>query len=319
MPFVIVQNDITKMAVDAVVNAANTALKMGGGVCGAIFRAAGAEELQRECDALGGCETGQAVITKGFRLPARYIIHTPGPRWRGGGQGEEQLLRQCYINSLKLAAAHQCSSVAFPLISAGIYGFPKDKALQCAVSAITEYLAGAEDDMEVYLVIRDREEFRLSRDALRRVEDYIARHLAEEPPPLYQSLDAYPARQALPDLTDLLATREETFAQALFRLIDAKGMTDVEVYKRANIDRKLFSKIRCNPAYTPSKKTAVALAIALQLDLRETEDLLNRAGYALSRSQLFDLIIRYHIENGIYNIWEINQLLFKYEQPLLGA
>ena len=156
MPFSIVQNDITKMQVDAIVNAANTSLKMGGGVCGAIFRAAGAEQLQAACDAIGGCRTGEAVITPGFKLPVKYIIHTPGPVWRGGKEGEEELLRNCYLNSLKLAEQHGCKSVAFPLISAGIYGYPKEESLCVAASAIRDFLSESKSDMDVYLVVFDR-------------------------------------------------------------------------------------------------------------------------------------------------------------------
>ncbi|NLM46756.1 MAG: macro domain-containing protein [Firmicutes bacterium] len=153
MPLHIVQNDITKMQVDAIVNAANTALKMGGGVCGAIFRAAGAEQMQAACDAIGGCRTGEAVITPGFRLPAKYVIHTPGPVWQGGNKGEEELLRSCYLSSLELAQKHGCQSVAFPLISAGIYGYPKDQAMEVATTAIEDFLRENNSEMDVYLVL----------------------------------------------------------------------------------------------------------------------------------------------------------------------
>ena len=163
MPFEIVRNDITKMKVDAIVNAANTALRMGGGVCGAIFAAAGADDLQKECDAIGGCETGQAVITKGYRLPAKYVIHTPGPVWRGGGYGEAELLRGCYFNSLILAKKHGCKSVAFPLISSGIFGYPQDEAQEIAAAAVGDFLTkntqttqNVEDEMTVYLVLFGR-------------------------------------------------------------------------------------------------------------------------------------------------------------------
>lgn len=335
MPFKIVLNDITKMKVDAIVNAANTALQMGGGVCGAIFSAAGAKELQDECDRIGYCEVGNAVITKGYRLPAKYIIHTPGPIWRGGNNNEAELLHKCYINSLNLALENNCSSIAFPLISAGIFGYPKDQALKIAVSAITEFLAS--NEMEVYLVIFSKSDFEISRNLYESIEKYInenyeeelraaesktdVEYLAESPSVLKEP--EFPLKEYISEtkrrLEDLLSHPGETFSEMLLRLIDKKGMTDVETYKRANIDRKLFSKIRCSKNYNPSKETAISLAIALRLNLDETLDLLGKAGYTLSPSSKFDLIIKFFIENGIYDIHEINIALFKYNQPLLGA
>jgi len=335
MPFKIVLNDITKMKVDAIVNAANTALQMGGGVCGAIFSAAGAKELQDECDRIGYCEVGNAVITKGYRLPAKYIIHTPGPIWRGGNNNEAELLHKCYINSLNLALENNCSSIAFPLISAGIFGYPKDQALKIAVSAITEFLAS--NEMEVYLVIFSKSDFEISRNLYESIEKYInenyeeelraaesktdVEYLAESPSVLKEP--EFPLKEYISEtkrrLEDLLSHPGETFSEMLLRLIDKKGMTDVETYKRANIDRKLFSKIRCSKNYNPSKETAISLAIALRLNLDETLDLLGKAGYTLSPSSKFDLIIKFFIENGIYDIHEINMALFKYNQPLLGA
>lgn len=335
MPFKIVLNDITKMKVDAIVNAANTALQMGGGVCGAIFSAAGAKELQDECDRIGYCEVGNAVITKGYRLPAKYIIHTPGPIWRGGNNNEAELLHKCYINSLNLALENNCSSIAFPLISAGIFGYPKDQALKIAVSAITEFLAS--NEMEVYLVIFSKSDFEISRNLYESIEKYInenyeeelraaesktdVEYLAESPSVLKEP--EFPLKEYISEtkrrLEDLLSHPGETFSEMLIRLIDKKGMTDVETYKRANIDRKLFSKIRCSKNYNPSKETAISLAIALRLNLDETLDLLGKAGYTLSPSSKFDLIIKFFIENGIYDIHEINMALFKYNQPLLGA
>jgi O-acetyl-ADP-ribose deacetylase (regulator of RNase III) len=151
LPFAVVHNDITKMRVDAIVNAANTALRMGGGVCGAIFGAAGASELQSACDALAPIETGEAVITPGFALPAKYVIHTAGPVYEDGRHGEEALLRACYTNSLTLAKENGCKSVAFPLISSGIYGYPRGEALSVATDAIGEWLL--KNDMDVSLVV----------------------------------------------------------------------------------------------------------------------------------------------------------------------
>jgi O-acetyl-ADP-ribose deacetylase (regulator of RNase III) len=153
MPFTIIRNDITKVRVDAIVNAANTGLAQGGGVCGAIFKAAGARELQAACDKLAPIKTGEAVITPGFALPAKYVIHAAGPVYRGGGHGEEELLRAAYTNALKRAVENNCESIAFPLISSGIYGYPKDEALRVATAAIRDFLG--EHDIDVSLVVFD--------------------------------------------------------------------------------------------------------------------------------------------------------------------
>lgn len=334
MPFTIVRNDITKMQVDAIVNAANTSLQMGGGVCGAIFKAAGASELQKECDAIGSCETGQAVVTHGYKLPAKHIIHTPGPVWHGGHNGEETLLRDCYINSLLVAEQHSCESVAFPLISSGIFGYPKDEALRVASAAIQDFLQNRDMDMDVYLVVFDKAAVEVSGRLLGQVEAFIDDYYVAEHTPKLRSMlkaerdmlyeDSPPAAMSAPapsvaGLDALIGRLDEPFSLALLRLIDAKGRTDVEVYKRANIDRKLFSKIRSNSAYMPSKKTAIALAVALELNLDETGDLLERAGYTLSRSQKFDVIIEYFIVSGNYDVFAINEVLFHYDQPLLGS
>ena len=151
MPFRIIQNDITKMNVDAIVNAANTNLQMGGGVCGAIFKAAGANELQAVCNKLAPIKTGEAVITPGFALAAKYIIHTAGPVYRDGKHNEEALLRAAYTNALQRATEHNCQSIAFPLISSGIYGYPKAEALKAAASAIQDFLT--DHDIDVSLVV----------------------------------------------------------------------------------------------------------------------------------------------------------------------
>jgi O-acetyl-ADP-ribose deacetylase (regulator of RNase III)/transcriptional regulator with XRE-family HTH domain len=336
MPLEIIRNDITKVHADAIVNAANTSLLGGGGVDGAIHRAAG-PELLAECRTLGGCRTGEAKITKGYRLPAKYVIHTVGPVWHGGNNNEEKLLSDCYRNSLELARQHNLESIAFPLISSGAFGYPKDKALKIAISVIGDYLLS--NDMTVYLVVYDRSSFVLSEKLFSSIVQYIDDKYIDEhhidrrgrlderqrqclypEAPLLSLVEAPPpAKERKRSLDDVIEQLDETFSQMLLRLIDEKGMTDAEVYKRANIDRKLFSKIRNDINYKPSKPTVIAFAIALGLNLDETKDLLLKAGFALSHSSKFDIIIEYFIEEGNYNIFEINEALFAFDQRLLGV
>lgn len=385
MPIEIVRNDITKMTVDAIVNAANTSLLGGGGVDGAIHRAAG-RELLKECRTLGGCETGEAKITKGYKLPCKYVIHTPGPVWHGGGHGERGLLTSCYKNSLSLAAEHGCESVAFPLISSGIYGYPKAEALQVAVDTIAEFLT--ENEMMVYIVIFDKASFDIGGRMFNEIQSFIDENYVEEQTkldprlilqpqqpqaqsqPLYSPTPRKAEKKTLglfapkkkpdrPDLNtpppavkesslwadsdestdissmcgiapvaagvvcntsleDRLKILDESFSEMLLRMIDERGLTDPQVYKKANVDRKLFSKIRGNKDYRPKKQTAVAFAIALELGLAETKKLLETAGFALSHSSKFDVIIEYFISKGQYNIYEINEALFAFDQTLLG-
>ena len=337
MPFTIVRQDITKMDTDAIVNAANTDLIMGGGVCGAIFRAAGARELQEACNKLAPIRTGSAAITPGFALAAKFVIHAAGPIYGNWSKGDaERLLRSAYISSLELAHKNGCGSIAFPLISSGIYGYPKDEALKVAVSAIRDFLDTC--DMDVYLAIFDRRSFEVSKELLGAVtsyidENYISSHTfrRSDISSLNMITQSVPSRSsAVPPqkdtetarakaLDDVLGELDEPFNTTLLKLIDARGKTDAEVYKRANIDRKLFSKIRTGKGYTPGKRTILALAIALELNLQETDDLLKRAGYTLSHSRIFDVIVEFFIINKKYDIFEINEVLFKYDQPLLGA
>jgi O-acetyl-ADP-ribose deacetylase (regulator of RNase III) len=319
------------MAVDTIVNAANTDLQMGGGVCGAIFKAAGADRLQAECNKLAPIRTGDAVITSGFDLPAKYVIHTAGPVYRDGKHGEEALLRSCYRNSLEIAVQNDCESIAFPLISSGIYGYPKDEALRVATTAIQNFLFDSEYDIDVSLVVFDKAAFALSKKLWGEVQSFIDEHYIGEVEFYERNMRFHHIERDMLAIDEsaapMVASAEsvlgnfqldEPFSATLLRLIDAKGKTDVEIYKRANIDRKLFSKIR-NPEYRPGKKTAVGLAVALELSPDETADLLECAGFALSRSVLFDVIVDYFIRSGKYDIFEINNVLFEYDQPLLGA
>ena len=405
MPFEIVQNDITKMRVDAIVNAANTTLLGGGGVDGAIHMAAG-PELLKECKTLGGCETGKAKITLGYRLPCRYIIHTPGPIWHGGLYGERDLLSSCYWESLQLATEYGCESVAFPLISSGIYGYPKDQAMKVAADTIRKYLDG--HDMTVYLVIYNRNSFLLNQKLYTDIKGFIddsyvsqdyekieserkswrdrvnsilksplnsSPKAAPKPPSIpapgsgragsispheddnhrgslaaktdyqekkhktenqcFQSAelqenalwsDNFTFGDASPEcnsysggLRDYLNLLDEGFRDMLLRKIDEKHMTDAECYRNANIDRKLFNKIKNQPEYRPGKTTVLALAISLQLPLEELKEMLEKAGFSLSHSSKADLIVEYFVKHGNYDIFEINEALFAFDQKLLGS
>ena len=419
MPFSIVRNDITRVAADAIVNTANPQPVIGAGTDRAIYKAAGAEQLLAERRKIGAIHPGEAAVTPAFALPAKYIIHTVGPAWQGGDAGEFETLASCYRKSLLLAKQLGCESIAFPLISTGTYGFPKDKALSVAMETIENFLQG--DDLDVTLTVLNKEAFTLSRDLLDDVQSYIDDRTAEQlhqaeygapfgmgmyderraakaamPPQaqpmaqsgamsgsrsaeqskprkgkgLFQKLsslgkkeanaalleaseESYKdrvedlsihsapaagsatqpaaseevkelyslvlAKDASPSLPDRMAHLGDTFQERLLHLIDEQDLPDPVVYKKANLDRKLFSKIRSNAAYRPSKNTVLALAIALELDLTQTKDLLARAGFAFSPSSKFDLIVQYCFEKGIYDIFEVNALLFSYDQPLLGA
>ena len=340
MPFLLVRNDITKMQVDAIVNAAKNSLMGGGGVDGAIHRAAGPQLLE-ECASLGGCATGDAKITKGYNLPAKYVIHTVGPVWNGGANNEKQLLTACYNTSLALAKEYNCESVAFPLISAGAYGYPKDQALKIAMDTIKAFLEN--NEMLVYLVIYDKTSLyatdKLKLDIQQYIDDrYVDQHtilraenrrrkamlseMLEDRALDIESYDSAPLRmygRPSASLGKFLDKMDESFSQALLRKIKESGMTEVECYKKANIDRKLFSKIKNDKTYKPSKPTAIAFAIALRLSLAETKDLLEKAGFALSHSSKSDLIIEYFIINKNYNIFDINEALYEFDQPLLGC
>mgnify|MGYP003293601487 CR=1 FL=1 len=331
MPLEIVRNDITKMTVDAIVNAANSSLLGGGGVDGCIHRAAG-KGLLNECRTLGGCETGDAKITGAYNLPCKYVIHTVGPVYKDGKHNEEALLESCYKTSLKLAKENNCETVAFPLISSGVYRYPKDEALKVAIDVISDFLL--HNDMTVYIVIFDKEAYRISEKLFSDISEYIDDNYVEKhmdyrfesrrmAAMMFEEERKGLCRSEMLFSEDLLEDKlrqiDESFSQMLLRKIDEKGITDAECYKKANIDRKLFSKIRSDVSYKPSKPTVIAFAISLELSLEETEDMLKKAGFALSHSNKFDIIIEYFISKGNYNIFEINEALFAFDQSLLGA
>ena len=282
MPLQIVRNDITKMECDAIVNAA-------------------------------------------YKLPCKYVIHTVGPVWQGGNYHEEELLSSCYRNSLQLAKDYECESVAFPLISSGVYGYPKEQALQVAINEICKFLA--DNDMLVYIVVFDKDGFRVSKKLVRDIAEYIDEHYVETHysenrsrglSRLLRQPETYPMQTASLKLADVVNQLDESFSQMLLRKIDEKGLTDSQCYKKANVDRKLFSKIRNNVNYKPKKTTAIAFAVALELSLDETKEMLQKAGYALSHSNKFDVIIEYFIQKGEYDIFTVNEALFEFDQVLLG-
>lgn len=336
MPLQFVRQDITKMKVDAIVNTTNEQLVGISGVDLAVHTAAG-PELDAECARLAPLGLGQAKISGGYRLFAKYVIHTSGPVWHGGFAGESIILRSCYLESLKLAVSHGCRSVAFPLISSGAYGYPKDQALKFAVATVTEFLL--ENEIDVYLCVFDNDSYAFSRKLSDDIEDFIEGDFSDidaeyreyslremrcslsEP----MASDVCYLRNSASDfaeesLEDYLKFMDKPFAYRLFDLIDERGMSDVECYKRANVNKRTFSKIRANAkTYKPSKQTAVAFAIALKLSLEQTQELLASAGLTLSCGLVFDKIIIYFLKRGVYDIFEINEALFEFDQPLLGS
>lgn len=370
MPFLMVRNDIAKMTVDVIVNTANQNLYEGSGTSKAIYEAAGEKKLNEACRKIGYCDLGKAVITEAFGLSAKYIIHAVGPVWDHGNRGEEALLYSAYRESLKLAAEYKCESIAFPLISSGNYGFPKDRAMKIAISAISDFLM--EQDMLVYLVLYDRDSMAISQKLFQSIEEYIDDNYVEgnnenleeaefhlfthghNPEGYRRRIERTPAESnvTLSDmdicfgdedenkdeivscekmtsmsvpvqvtkrsLDDIVVNLDETFSKMLLRLIDERSLKDSYVYKKANVDRRHFSKIRNDIDYAPNKKTVIAFAIALELTMDEAKDLMGKAGFAFTKSAKFDVIICYFIENRVYNIFEINEVLFTYGQPILG-
>ena len=329
MPFEMVRNDIVNMKVDAIVNTANPRPIIGAGTDKAVHDKAGARLLLARKE-IGNIAVGEAAITPAFDLDANYVIHTAGPIWRDGKSSEEALLASCFKNSLRLAKEKECESIAFPLISTGSYGFPKPLALQIAVREISSFLM--ENEMQVYLVVFEKQSFELSEKLFKSVSSYIDANYVSDKMNLeygtsklrrfdYEEMllreSSYEITLKIPNLDGMLNNLDKGFSETLLDLIDRTGKKDSEIYKKANVDRKLFSKIRNNADYRPSKATAIAFAIALELSMDETDDLLARAGIALSQSNKFDVIVRYFIENKKYDIFELNSVLFEFDQPLI--
>lgn len=423
MPLQLIRNDLTMLSTDAIVNAANEQLSPGGGVCGAIFQAAGYHKLHQACRAIGHCSTGRAVITPGFDLPAKYIIHAVGPVWRGGHHGEEALLASCYRSALELASQHELQSIAFPLISGGIYGYPHAEALRVAVKTIRDYLySDTNDDLDVYLVLYSSDAYTTGSEMFGGIRSYISQasvhegerwnnrvdapmlnrllvpevcELPDEPDtlpdtecdlfmaadefltddsfsgacaPMLPGMDnedlPFPTEDDIRDIPDApvvqvdaeqakpFASRpkyaiafspapsvqlmneaeeamlkdwlrseqhETTFSEHLLYLIDQTGEKDATIYKRANIDRRLFSKIRSNYDYQPSKSTALALCMALRLTRSAADELLNKAGYALTTANPRDCAVIWCIDHCRYDVFDLNTVLFDMDLPGLGA
>ncbi len=362
MPLFIINGDITKLKVDAIVNAANETLLGGGGVDGCIHRAAG-PDLLKECETLNGCETGDAKITKGYKLPAKYVIHTVGPVWRGGSKGEEELLKSCYKRSLQLAVENNCKSLAFPMISAGIFGYPKSDAMKVATQTISHFLSEKEDELDVYIVLfgSDTSEFLTVEDKTldklkSKLDDAVSDEINLEdgpfkpnngspftlrngtlisrrkPNPISGTFSLRPPSKLSFSLSslknklkDLLFKKEEDFSEMVMRKIEEEKLDDVKCYKLANVNKQIFYKIRKSASkvdeipYQPSKNVVLSFAIALKLNLDDTKELLEKAGYSLSKSNKVDIIIEYCVINGIYDVFTVNEILFYFSLPLLGS
>lgn len=334
MPLKIVRNDITKMKTDAIVNTANPRPQVGDGVDSRIYEAAGFQKLFAEREKIGVIRRGDAAATPGFNLPAKYIIHAVGTAWFDGNRGEQEILKSAYNRSLELAEELKCKSIAFPLLSSGNYGFPKEEALKIALDAINSFLMKSE--MYVYLCVFDKESFGLSKIITDDIDEYIDENYADTDPCFLRrerrrfyrgdedeselresvAMASEPILKSL-SLKELISNAGESFNQRLFRLIDERGMDDVTVYKAANLDRKLFSKIRCSDTYIPKKKTILALAAALKLNADEAADLLVSAGMAFSPSSKQDIILQYCLSHEIFDVNSINIILFEYNLPTL--
>lgn len=349
MPLQIINKDITTMACDAIVNPTDCLFSGGGGTDLAIHTVAGAE-LDEACAQLEPIDFGAVAVTGGFGLPCKYIIHTMGPIWEGGAQNETMLLRSCYVNALIKAKRLGAESIAFPLISSGTFGFPKDKVLRIAIDAISDFLFTVDSEIEVFVCVLNRNAFELSKDIalreylsdskcfayegntlkMRKVrethecsvmredveqDDFICASIASSA----SAAGSYSVAEEDDSLADWIKTHDDTFAVTLLKLIDKKGMDDVECYKKANVTKNTFWKIRNDGKYKPSKPTVIAFAIALELTLEETEALLKSAGFALSHNNTFDMIIEFYISHGWYDIFEINAALYQYDAPCLGC
>lgn len=356
MAFQIIRNDITKVSADAIVNTANPEPVIGGGTDYAIHKAAGPELLEAR-KKIGNIYTGQSVATPAYQLSAKYVLHTVSPAWIDGKHHEEEDLRKAYDAALILAYELGCKSIAFPLMAAGTYGFPHDLALSVAIRAFTDFLLDHEmqiylvlfngkafgiagsifDDLKSYIddnyvSEKNEEEYfideypTVNASSIRpkRAELQRRRRMERERrerESFVGSAPQAPLAAPRPDerysLADILKQHEKTFSEYLLDLLKERDGKDSEVYKRAEVSKQLFSKILNNPDYQPTKSTVIQLALGLELDLVQTQKLLGKAGYALTRSSKTDLVVQYYIERKIYNVTFINEALYDCGLPLL--
>ena len=355
MALEIIRNDITKVSADAIVNTANPRPRIGAGTDTAIHKAAGPELLEAR-KKIGDIRPGEVAVTPAFKLDAKYVIHAVGPAWQGGDAHEEETLRSAYDHALQAAVDNGCESVAFPLMAAGSYGFPKELAMSVAIRAFTDFLL--EHDIQIILVVFNKSIYELSghlfddvqafvdenyvdaahneeyyykndlpydereyRNRRRMEELYDRRRWQDQEDMVCGSAEIVETEAAAVvdswDLDDMLSTSNETFYQMLFRLIDERDWKDSRVYRAAAISKQQFSKIRCTTDYQPTKSAALRFALALELDYDTAQQFLATAGYTLSRSNATDTIVEHHIRTKNYNLVRVEINLARFQLPPL--
>ena len=354
MPFQIMRDDITNVKADAIVNTANPKPVFGSGTDGAIYEAAGKDKLLTERKQIGDIAPGDVAVTPAFALMAKYIIHTVGPAWDGGDKGEYDILKNCYRKSLNKAYELKCTSIAFPLIATGVYGFPKADALRIAMDEISSFLMRDDVDMSVKLVVFDDKAFRLSRNLFFQVESFITdndvveAHMKEyglRGPEFERELREYRREEEEYRVgrnvrtgntifeTDSLPFNEKTFDKSLYmsdgkddlsfmnhliNLLIEKGIDNTVAYKRSNVTKGAFSKIMCGDTKKPQKRTVLGFCIGLKLNMEESERLLASADMAFNPYNKRDQLVIQCISRGQYNIDEVNAMLFTCHQLGLG-
>lgn len=305
MPYKVVHNHILGTKADTIVCPVNRLPVCTPGIEMDVYREAGADEMLQARKEVGVIDPGHAVITDGFHSKAKHIIHTVTPKWIDGDHGEYETLHECYKNSFKCTKDLNCSGVAVPLLMSDVHTFPKKKALDIAMDEIGRYLR--KNDIMVYLIVYHVEDFEPSENLIAEIDELLG---------IKENSNAKKSRESL---DEVLSVHKESFGDRLFRLIDERGYSDTEVYKRANVDRRVVSRLRQEPDKNVNKNTALALAVGLRLTAEETKEFIELAGWGLSPSKKYDRIIRYFIENGNYNMTEINEALFKYTKKTLGV